>query len=76
MSHKLLIEAPSMENIEYVVEEKNLGGGTEKRMWITGEYMMCEDRNRNGRVYKREEMAREINRYNKEFIKSIVSEIK
>ena len=68
MSHKLLIEAPSMENIEYVVEEKSLAGGTEKRMWITGEYMMCEDRNRNGRVYQRDEMSREINRYNKDFI--------
>ena len=68
MSHKLLVETPSMENIEYVIEEKNLGNGEEKRMWISGEYMMCEDRNRNGRVYKRDEMEKEVKRYNEEFI--------
>ena len=68
MSHKLLVETPSVDNIEYVVEEKNLGSGTEKRMWITGEYMMCEDRNRNGRVYKRDEMEKEVKRYNEEYI--------
>jgi hypothetical protein len=68
MSHKLLIEAPSMENIEYIVEEKNLAGETQKRMWISGEYMMCEDRNRNGRIYRRDEMEKEVRRYNKDFI--------
>lgn len=68
MSHKLLVEKPSCDNIEYVIEEKNLSGSTEKRMWITGEYMMSEDRNRNGRVYRRDEMEREVKAYNENFI--------
>lgn len=68
MPHKLLVEKPSVRNIEYVVEEKNLRGQDEKRMWIVGEYMMAEDVNKNNRVYNRDEMSREVGRYVDEFI--------
>ena len=68
MSHRLLIEKPTTDNIEYVVEEKNLKNGAEKRMWIVGEYMMAGDKNKNGRIYDLGEMTREVNRYTKEFI--------
>ncbi len=68
MAHKLLVETPDTHNVEYVVEEKNNGSGTEKRMWIVGEYMMAGDVNKNGRVYDIQEMTREVDRYNKEFI--------
>jgi len=68
MAHRLLIETPDTSNIEYVVEEKNLAGDDEKRMWIVGEYMMAGDKNKNGRIYDVREMAREVQRYNKDFI--------
>ncbi len=68
MAHRLLVEKPQTHNIEYVVEEKNLNGSKEPRLWIVGEYMMSEDVNKNGRVYNVEEMAREVDRYTKEFI--------
>ena len=68
MSHKLLVETPDSLNIEYVIEEKNLGKGTEQRTWIVGEYMMAGKANRNKRVYSEQEMSREVNRYQKEYI--------
>lgn len=68
MAHRLLVETPDTSNIEYVVEEKNLAGEDEKRMWIVGEYMMAGDKNKNGRIYDVREMTREVQRYNKEFI--------
>ena len=68
MAHRLLVEKPQTRNIEYVVEEKNLNGKQEPRLWIVGEYMMSEDVNKNGRVYNVEEMSREVDRYTKEFI--------
>ena len=70
MNHRLLVETPDTQNIEYVVEEKNLKKGSEPRMWIVGEYMMAGDRNKNGRVYDLQEMAREVLRYNKELIEN------
>ena len=68
MAHKLLIETPETSNVEYVVEEKNLKGESEPRMWIVGEYMMAGQPNKNQRVYDIREMAREVNRYNKDCI--------
>ena len=45
MSHKLLVEGlPEGQNIEYVIEEKNLGDEKKKRMWITGEYACAGDK--------------------------------
>ncbi len=68
MAHRLLVEKPDTSNIEYVIEEKNLNGSTEKRTWIVGEYMMAGEANRNKRVYSEQEMSREVNRYTKDYI--------
>jgi hypothetical protein len=62
-THRLLVETPTATNLEYVVEEKNLRGESEKRMWIVGEYMMAGAKNKNGRVYDIGEMSREVNSY-------------
>ena len=67
-AHRLLVETPTSRNLEYVVEEKNLRGDDEKRMWIVGEYMMAGEKNKNGRVYDVGEMAREVNQYNEHHI--------
>jgi hypothetical protein len=70
MSHRLLIEPTDTGNVEYVIEEKNLSGDGEKRLWIKGEYMMAGGKNKNGRIYDVREMSREVDRYNKNFIEN------
>jgi hypothetical protein len=70
MSHRLLIEPTDTTNVEYVVEEKNLQSGDEKRLWIVGQYMMAGDVNKNGRVYDIHEMTREVANYTKNFIEN------
>jgi len=59
---KLISE--SIENAEYLVEEKN----GKKEYKIRGVFLQSEIKNRNGRVYPQEILAREVNRYTKEFI--------
>ncbi len=49
---------------EYLVEEKN----GKKEYKIKGVFLQSNIKNRNGRVYPREVMVREVNRYSKEFI--------
>ena len=71
-AHRLLVETPTSRNLEYVVEEKNLRGDDEKRMWIVGEYMMAGEKNKNGRVYDVGEMAREVNQYNEHHINKLM----
>ena len=51
-------------NAEYLIEEKN----GKKEYKIKGVFLQSEIKNRNGRVYPREIMVREVNRYTKEFI--------
>ena len=64
--YKLLVETPDVQQFEYIVEEKNLNG--EKSMWIKGVYMMADEVNKNNRIYPLQEMAKEVNRYQKEMI--------
>jgi len=59
---KLISE--SIENAEYLVEEKN----GKKEYKIRGVFLQSEIKNRNGRVYPTEILVREVNRYTKEFI--------
>ena len=59
---KLISE--QIQNAEYLVEEKN----GKKEYKIKGVFLQSEIKNRNGRVYPREILAREVNRYTKEFI--------
>jgi len=59
---KLISE--EVQNAEYLIEEKN----GKKEYKIKGVFLQSEIKNRNGRVYPREILAREVNRYTKEFI--------
>ena len=59
---KLISE--EVQNAEYIVEEKN----GKKEHKIKGVFLQSEIKNRNGRVYPEAILAREVYRYNKEFI--------
>ena len=59
---KLISE--QINNAEYLVEEKN----GKKEYKIKGVFLQSNIKNRNGRVYPREILVREVNRYTKEFI--------
>ena len=59
---KLISE--EVQNAEYLVEENN----GKKEYKIRGVFLQSEIKNRNGRVYPREILVREVNRYTKEFI--------
>ena len=50
-----------------LVEEKDANG--QKHQFIEGVFLQTELKNRNGRVYPMNIMEKEVNRYNKEFIK-------
>lgn len=60
---KLIVE--TVEEVKYLVEENN----GQKSHFIEGVFMQSEQKNRNGRVYPKNVMAREVNRYNEEYIK-------
>lgn len=58
------------EQVEYIVEEVELAEGKkEKSFKIKGPFMQAEVKNRNGRMYPKETMIREVNRYNDEYVK-------
>ena len=56
----------SIEEVKLIVEEK-LGKG--KEYFLEGVFLQSNLKNRNGRVYPKEIMAKEVNRYNEEYIK-------
>ena len=60
---KLIVE--TVEEVKYLVEENN----GQKSHFIEGVFMQSERKNRNGRVYPKSIMEREVNRYNNEYIK-------
>ena len=53
-----------MEDIEYVTEAAGAG----KNYKIKGTFLQADVKNRNGRIYPMEILAKEVTRYNKEFI--------
>lgn len=59
---KLISE--EVQNAEYLVEEKN----GKKNYKIRGVFLQSEIKNRNGRVYEKEILEKEVRRYNAEFI--------
>lgn len=63
--YNLLVAQPNFE-ITHVISEKNIDAPS--TLTITGPYLMQERRNRNGRIYEANEMASEVDRYNREFI--------
>ena len=62
---KLISEFNDYEVQPVIVEENEKG---EKEYFIEGIFMQSEIKNRNGRVYPKEVMQKEVNRYNKEFV--------
>ena len=61
---KLISE--EVQDVEYITEEKEDG---KKNYKIKGVFMQADIKNRNGRVYPMETLEKEVNRYNKEYIK-------
>jgi len=68
MGLKFLTENIS-EGLDYLVEEQNKDT-TDRKVYITGPFMMAEEKNQNGRIYKREEMISEVARYTELMIKT------
>jgi len=67
MALRLLVETPAPEEqFEYILEEKN--SKEPARLYIQGPYMMCETVNKNQRIYARDDMEKEVNRYIAEMI--------
>lgn len=60
---KLITE--QIEPVEVLTEENSKGG---KETFIKGIFLQTEITNRNGRMYRYETMAREVNKYNEEFV--------
>ena len=60
---KLITEEVS--TVKFVTE----GKGASKRMYIEGVFLQGGIKNRNGRMYPVETLAREVNRYNESFVK-------
>lgn len=63
---KLITQTPITEGLDYLIEEGNKDKPA--NIYVTGVYMVADEKNRNNRIYSREEMAQEVARYNKEFV--------
>lgn len=59
---KLITE--NINDVRVITEEK---GGV-KSLFIEGPFLVAEMKNRNGRMYKTETLAKEVNRYNEEYV--------
>ena len=59
---KLITE--TIEEVKVITEEK---GGV-KSLYIQGPFLVAEKKNRNGRMYRTETLAKEVNRYNEEYV--------
>ena len=59
---KLISE--EIQDAEYLIEDAN----GKKNYKIKGVFLQSDIKNRNGRVYPKEIMIKEVNRYNKEFV--------
>ena len=60
---KLITE--HIEQVEYIKEDNGVGG---KNYKIRGVFLQSEVKNRNGRVYPKETLTKEVSRYNREFV--------
>jgi len=66
MIYKLLTQEPLVESLDVLVEE--VSKDKPSNMYLTGTFMVSEERNKNKRIYSREEMSKEVERFNKELI--------
>jgi hypothetical protein len=53
-----------VEDVQYIVEER----AGKKDLYIVGPFMQAEQQNRNGRIYRKSILEREVERYNKEYV--------
>ena len=60
---KLITE--EVARVKFIVE----GTGAQKKMYIEGTFLQGEIKNRNGRMYPINTLAKEVNRYNESFVK-------
>ncbi len=54
----------TVEAVSYLTEESN---GT-KSMFIEGPFLVADEKNKNGRIYESKILAKEVNRYNEEYV--------
>lgn len=59
---KLITEVTYNDITGQMLEESNTGN---KRMFICGPFLQAEDRNRNGRIYPKKLIEREVNKFQK-----------
>jgi len=65
---KLITQTPITEGLDYLIEEGNKDKPA--NVYVTGVYMVANEKNKNNRIYSPEEMLQEVNRYNQEFVKT------
>ena len=66
MNNKVkLISESTLQDVEYITEEKENG---KKDYKIKGIFMQADIKNKNGRIYPQDILTKEVKRYNKEFI--------
>lgn len=63
---KLITQTPITEGLDYLIEEGNKDKPA--NLYVKGVYMVAEEKNRNNRIYSKEEMEKEVKRYNEEFV--------
>ena len=66
MSNTVKLFSEQVEDVVYICEEKEDG---KKNYKIRGVFMQSDIKNRNGRVYPEQVLAKEVAKYNKNFIK-------
>lgn len=67
MGMKFLVEE-CHEGLDTLIVEKN--ANEDQKVYITGPFMMAEKKNQNGRIYKLDEMVKEVNRYTSDMIRT------
>jgi predicted peroxiredoxin len=63
---KLITQTPIDESLDFLIEEGNKDKPA--NLYVTGVYMVADEKNRNNRIYDKEEMEKEVKRYNEEFV--------
>ena len=57
----------SIEEVKYITEASENG---KKNLYITGPFLVYDKPNKNNRVYSKDTLSKEVNRYNEEFVKT------
>ena len=57
----------SIEEVKYITEASENG---KKNLYITGPFLVYDKPNKNNRLYSKDTLANEVNRYNEEFVKT------